>query len=51
MIFFSKKKKEFNKTYPVGSIFATKLKQKFLCGKWKCLGKDQNNCYLYERIK
>lgn len=44
-------KKVFDREYPIGFTFSTKLKQRFPYGKWKLLGKDQNNCYLYERIK
>ena len=44
-------KKAFDKAHPVGFTFSTKLKQRFPYGKWKLLGKDQNDCFIYERIK
>ena len=44
-------KKAFDKAHPVGFTFSTKLKQRFPYGKWKLLGKDQNNYFIYERIK
>ena len=44
-------KKAFDDAHPVGFTFSTKLKQKFPYGKWKLLGKDQNDCFIYERIK
>lgn len=46
-----KKRKSFNKAYPAGALFTTRIEQKFPYGKWKCLGKDQNDRFLYERIK
>ena len=46
-----KNKKAFNKVHPVGTLFTTRVEQKMPFGKWKYLGKDQNGCYLYERIK
>lgn len=46
------RKKHFDKVYFVGSLFYSNVKNaKFPCGKWECLGKDQNGHYLYERIK
>lgn len=44
-------KKAFDKAHPVGFTFSTKLKQRFPYGKWKLLGKDQNDCFIYERLK
>ena len=44
-------KKAFDKAHPVGFTFSTKLKQLFPYGKWKLLGKDQNDCFIYERLK
>ena len=44
-------KKSFDDAHPIGFTFVTNLKQKFPYGKWKYLGKEQNDCYLYERIK
>lgn len=46
-----KRRKTFNRAYPVGSLFATRVRQEFPYGKWECLGKDQSGFYLYERIK
>lgn len=45
------KKESFDKIYPVGALFRTRIEQKFPYGKWKLLGKDQHGCYLYERTK
>lgn len=47
----ARNKKAFNKAHPVGFTFSTKLKQRFPYGKWKLLGKDQNDCFIYERLK
>ena len=44
-------KEAFDKAHPVGFTFSTKLKQRFPYGKWKLLGKDQNDCFIYERLK
>ena len=44
-------KKAFDKAHPIGFTFSTKLKQRFPYGKWKLLGKDQNDCFIYERLK
>ena len=44
-------KKAFDKVHPIGFTFSTKLKQRFPYGKWKLLGKDQNDCFIYERLK
>lgn len=46
-----KKRKSFNKVYPVGALFTTHVEQKMPYGKWKLQGKDQNGFYLYERVK
>lgn len=46
-----KKRKSFNKVYPIGTLFTTRVEQKFPCGKWKLQGKDQNGFYIYERTK
>lgn len=46
-----KNKVRFNKVHPVGTLFTTRIEQKFPYGRWKYLGKDQQGYYLYERIK
>ena len=46
-----KRKKAFDLAQPVGTIFPTKVKQKFPYGKWLLVGKDQHDFYIYERIK
>ena len=46
-----KRRKTFNRAYPVGSIFATRDRQEFPHGEWECLGQDQNGFYIYERTK
>ena len=44
-------KKAFDKIRPVEYMCSTMEKRRFKYGKWKFVGKDQNDFYLYERIK
>lgn len=46
-----KNKVRFNKVHPVGTLFTTRVEQKFPYGKWKLLGQNQHGYYLYERLK
>lgn len=46
-----KRRKTFNRAYPIGSLFATRDRQEFPHGEWECIGQDQNGFYLYERTK
>ena len=41
----------FNELHPVGFTKKQRKKIKPRPGKWKYLGKDQNNLHIYERIK
>lgn len=44
--------KAFDREHPVGSLFRTKLgNQKFPYGKWELRGFDQDESYVYERMK
>lgn len=44
-------KKAFDKIHPVEYMCSSIEKRRFKYGKWKFVGKDQNDFYLYERIK
>lgn len=44
-------KKAFDKIHPVEYMCSTMEKRRFKYGKWKFIGKDQNDFYLYKRIK
>lgn len=47
-----KKYKVFDKVYPVGSLFFTKVKkQEFPWGKWVYRGTDQDGFHVYVRVK
>ena len=42
----------FDKEYPVGSFFFADIAdQKFPYGKWKCLGRNIDGTYVFERVK
>ena len=44
--------KAFDKEYPVGSYFFTRIKeQQFPWGRWIYRGKDQDGTHVFERVK
>ena len=44
--------KAFDKAYPVGSFFFTKIKEhQFPWGKWNYRGTDQNGTHVFVRVK